>query len=598
MKKILTIFILGLIAINAQADMKALQERLKLQSSLANNKDGNVMMQEGVSTLSQHVNWPGSNDKQQALIIISWDGFTGDELNGMVYSATSTSQSEGPTIQRKNEGTLESWVFVPLGTNSITLTHPKYGNTRVNLPKLNHHDVYSVPVVVDNLLNIEVRPMADYDKSVRVTLVNPETGDEMVKMSPAVFERVMPGSYDVLFNIDGRNESKKIIVTPTQRIFAGADFDFRHSKPVTFESTEKSYFFIDGAFQQQGTTYTVDLPYGTHTITAKVSDNQKDEKTIDVSEDSESVVYLSPIPSKTFEVVGMYQGKPVETYISVSGLSQDRYSRGPSTKHVFTLPVGSVPHTYNLSYAGHSGSKEISVTSGMNNVQEIKIKADQKMIWPWQRDYEPCVHWWEFSYVTKQYATSINYDESSMKFTFKENGVWDDGYNKWLHGFRMGYHAQPAFKFGLGFYTGLFTEFYFSATKDAPIGPYDKYFEWDLSVPLHIMYQMPLGEKFCIGFHTGPSFNIAVLGSYYDKVMPNENDYDNEKDWMDFWGEPGFPSRFNMDWDFTLFIRWKKLMISGTLSRGMTNNGDLSEFYDYNARTVMNKAVVALSLGF
>ena len=140
-------------------------------------------------------------------------------------------------------------------------------------------------------------------------------------------------------------------------------------------------------------------------------------------------------------------------------------------------------------------------------------------------------------------------------------------------------------------------EFYFSATQDYPIGVYDKYAEWDLSLPLHILYQMPLGKKFCIGFHTGPSLNYAAVGSYYDKVLPSDDDTDNVEDWTDFWNEPWAPSRFNVDWDFCLFIRWKKFMISGTLSSGMTNN-KMHEDFGADAKTVMNKAVIAFSLGF
>lgn len=593
MKKILTILLLGLVATGAQADMKAIQNQLKLTSHLVSGGNAEQLLNQGNNNLSYHIDWPGSDGIRQAMLIIDWDGFSAEDLRDVKF----TLDNRNPIrIEHKSQGTQQSWVFVPLGTRLVSMSHPKYGTTTVKLGNMNNHDVWSVPVVLDKLVNIEIKPLTDYDKPVRVTLVNPATGDETEAMSPATFERVLPGSYYVRFAIDGRNIERPITVTPTQKVFSGRDFDFRHSKAVTFESTEKAYFYIDGAYQAEGTTFTADIPYGTHTVQAKVNANQLDEKTIDVSDHSESIIYLSPIPSKTFEVVGMYQGKAVPTSIYVSGLSSDRYSTVENDKHLFTMPVGGIPYKYTLYYGGHSGSKTINVTRGMSNVQEIKISADRRMVWPWQRDYENVTNWFEFSYVAKQYATSGRlYENSSIKTTVKENGVWDSGYDRWLHGFRFGYHAQPAFKFGLGLYTGIFTEFYFSSTKSAPIGDYDNYFEWDLSVPLHILYQVPLGRKFCIGFHTGVSFNLAAVGSYYDSLSSDESD--DVEDWDDFWSEPWAPSRFNMDWDFSLFVRWKKFMISGTLSRGLTDN-KMHEDFGPKARTVMNKAIIAVSIGF
>lgn len=600
MKKLLTLFILVSLALCARADMKVLRENLRLTSDLAGNAKAEELLTTGHNNLAYHADWPGGEDLKQALVIIKWDGFPPEDISDIIVDIDASGQADHIWVDHKIFGTSETWVFLPLHARTLTLQHPKYGSAEIQLEKMNNHDVWSVPVVLDQLVNVEITPLTDYNKPVRVTLVNPATGDEREAMSPATFENVLPGDYDVRFAINGRNEHRQITVTPTQKVFGGDLFDFRRWKEITLESTDRGKFYIDDAFKGgEGTSFKTRIPYGTHTVAVKINDNLKDEKTIDVNESSEDVIFLSPIQSRTFEVVGMYQGKPVDTSILVPGLADDRYDRyATRSHHVFTMPVGGNPYKYYVYYAGHKGSKSINVTPDMSNVQEIKISADRIMVWPWQRDFENLVNWWEFSYVAKQYSTSARlWDDSNIKTSVKENGVWDDGYDKWLHGFRMGYHAQPAFKFGLGLYTGLFTEFYFSGTKNAPIGPYDKYFEWDLSLPLHVMYQVPLGREFCIGFHTGPSFNVAVVGSYYDKVFPSDNDYDNVEDWTDFWDESWAPNRFNMDWDFSLFVRWKCVMITGTLSRGMTDN-KMHEDFGMDSRTVMNKAMVALSIGF
>lgn len=593
MKKLFTLIILGIVSLSVNAEMKVMQEKLRRISHIVDDETADQLLQEGNNNRAYHTEWPGTSGLQQALVIIEWERMPVTDLGGLTPA---TEKGNPNKVVHRTQGTMESEIYVPLGTKQLTLTHPKYGDAVIYLKDMKNHDVWSVPVIIDNLSNIEIRPLTDYDKSVRVTLVNPATGLEQEKMSPATFENVSSGTYTVRFAIDGSNVERNITVTPSQKVFGGEAFDFRHKKDITIESTEKGKFYVDGAYAGEGEILKVNLPYGPHTVAVVVNEDLKDEKTLDVNKDSDNIIYLSPIKSKTFEVIGTFGGKTVPTKIWVSGLSEGRFnSSEESENHKFTLPVGGTPYTYHVYYDGHEGSRQISVNSNMDPVQKIRIKGDNKIVWPWEREYVPVINWVEISYVSKQYVTggSLYGDGSSIKTTIKENGVWDDGYNCWLHGFRFGYHYQPALKIGLGLYTGLFGEFYFSSANSTPIDKYDKYFEFDLSLPLHAMYQVPLAREFCIGFHTGPSFNyVAGAKYYYDTENSSNND-----DWSDFWDEPWAPSRFNVDWDFGLFIRLKRFMITGTLSRGLTNN-KMHEEYSSDAKTVMNKAIVGVSFGF
>ncbi|MCM1152917.1 MAG: hypothetical protein NC328_04615 [Muribaculum sp.] len=599
MKKLLALIIFAFTLFGASADIKVLQDQLKLESQIVKNIDANKLMTQGNNNLAYHQDWPVSpsgTDYKQAMLIIKWIGLPPEGVKNVKVSLDSGSPYK---VQSNAQGDVQTWIFMPLSTKSVTLSHPSFGTARVFLREnMNQHDVWTVPVILDRLVNIQIKPATDYDKSVKVTLINPESGEERTKMTPATFDQVMPGNYNLRFAVGGRNRDEKILVTPTKTVFGAEDFDFRNFKDVTIESTDKAQIFVDGAYQGEGTKISARLPYGSHTLTAKVNENRKDEKTVDISADSESIIYLSPTETKTFEVIGLYNGKPVSTSIYVDGIPSDRYSSASAMSHSFTLPaLGGKPYRFNVYYDGHRASKDISIRPDMQTRQEIKISGDRKMIWPWQRDYDPAAFGWEFSYVAKQYSTSGNlYEDSSVKTTIKENGVWDDGYDHWLHGFRTGFHAQPTLKIGLGFYTGFFMEFYFSG-NDEGIGYYDKYFEMDLSIPLHALYQFPLGRSLAIGFHTGPTLNYAAVGSYYDKFLPTENDYDNVEDWTDFWDESWAPSRFNVTWDFGLYIRWKWLMISGTLSQGMTNNKMHTDFGS-DCRTVMNKRILAFSIAF
>lgn len=602
MKKLLTIIITVFMSLGVNAKMYSPADSLKLYSRIVKSGDATTLMTHGNNNAAYHMNWPEpvkGIETPQAMLMINWQGLPIDDINDIIVSLDNGTPV---SVQPQTQGAVQTWAFIPLGTKMVTLSHPRYGSVNIPLKTMSLHDIWTAPVILDQLVNIEVRPLTDYGRQIKVTLVNDE-GDVQSAMSPARFENVMPGSYDLRFAVNGSNRDAHISVTPTHTIFTGEnnkDLDFRNFKTITLESTDaNSAIYVDGAYMGPNISTQVTLPYGPHTVSARVNEHRVDEKTIDVNQDSESTIYLSPTETKTFEVVGLYKGKPVETTVWVPGLPSDRYSSGTLARsHSFTLPAtGSKSYRFTVEHAGHKGSKDISVTPGMAARQEIKINADRRMVWPWQREYYPADFGWEFSWVSKQYSTSASlYEDSDIRTTVKENGVWDNGFDHWLHGFRTGFHAQPTLKIGLGFYTGLFFEFYFSGS-DQGIGDLDKYFEADISIPLHVLYQFPLGKKLSIGFHTGPTFNWAMHGVYYDKFLPDETDEDNIDDYTDFWSEDWAPNRVNFTWDFGLYIRWGYISISGTLARGMNDNKMHSEF-GQDAKTVMNKRVLAFSIAF
>lgn len=596
MKNLLSIFISTLLSLSVSAGIKTSQDSLKRVSHIVTAAESQNIMTEGASTTSQHIDWPRSYTGSQAMLVINWAGIPPEDIADV--NVKLSNDIDPIQVSTITTGVPQTWIFLPCKTKEVTLDHPRYGSTRIFLSSMMDKDVWTVPVMMDTPMNIQLNPATDYGKSVRAKLIFSESRKEETKMTPAIFEKVVPGTYDVEFAVDGRIHSGKITVTPTKTVFGNESFDFRNFKNVTIESTEKAMIYIDDIPQGEHTVISSRLPYGSHTIKAVINNNRKDERLVEVNNESETTIYLSPIETRTFEVVGLFNGTPVETTVNVPRLEGFTYDSTPRKTHTFTLPaIGAKPYTYYLYYNGRSAKKSISVTPGMATVHELKFKADRNVVWPWQRDYSPAKHGWEFSWVSKQYSTSgYMSDDDNVKTTMKENGVWDNGSDHWLHGIRTGYHAQPSFKFGLGLYTGIFIEAYFSSS-DEGIGDFDKYFELDMSIPLHLLYQFPLGNKFCIGFHTGPSFNWAMHGRYYDKFLPNQNDNDNEEDYTDFWDEPWAPKRVNFTWDFGLFIRWKALSISGIISKGLTDNKMHSDLWR-DSRTVMNKRIAGISLVF
>lgn len=364
MKKIFTLIISVIVALGVNAKMTAPSDSLKLYSHIVKQGDARDLMTHGNNNAAYHMNWPEpvkGVEQQQAMLLVNWIGLPPEEMRNITVTLD---QGLPINVQSQTAGVVQTWIFVPLSTKSVMLTHPRYGSTTIYLKKMDQHDIWSMPVILDRMVTIQIKPLVDYNRPVKVTIKN-DDGDERTGMTPATFSDVMPGNYDVRFVIDGHGHNKRIVVTPNQTIFGGNDFDFRNFKEVTFESSDKATtFFVDDVMIGSGLTVTSTLPYGSHKIVASINVNRKDEKTIDVNKDSESTIYLSPTETKTFEIVGLYNGKPVETRVNVPELSPDRYDSYTQAKsHSFTLPAtGGKPYRFNVTYGSHKGHKDISIT--------------------------------------------------------------------------------------------------------------------------------------------------------------------------------------------------------------------------------------------
>lgn len=595
MKRIIVYLLVAIITLGADAAIKIKKETFKAISSQHNGRivdDKGGLLSKDLTAM--HLTWPTDNSGKQlevAAVKVIFYGLPAEELSKIHFSA---SPDEIVRLDPQVSGGVAATLFVPLNTKSIKFEHPRFGSDSIKIEKeLWGRTLYSVDAELEALHKVIITAAADPGLPVSVTL-----GDFGQKQSPATFEDIPNGKYKVVVGAGTTQKSSELTVDVTHTHFDynnNVNLDLRHKKEVSLRTKgdKNTKWFVDDQLVGTGEDVKYLMPYGPHTVKAEVDADKYDERVVNVNEDLKQV-FLSPQARKTLEFSGLYNGKPVETRViepaSMGGsFAPNHQVRLLADKQNFTIALED-----NL---GHKGKTTLKIVEKMPIDHQIKLKSGRVMVWPWESDYQTAKWGFELSYVTKQInVSSVVDEEDSRKIETSWNGVWIDGFNQWLHGFRAGFHFQPAFKFGLGMYTGLFVEFYYSKNDSESSGydEYKHYFEVDLSMPLHILYQFPLGRKIAVGFHTGPSFNWNLYGCYSDHFMSTEENNSTEE--VKF-GEAPYPKAFSMNWDFALWLRLGPVYLSGAVSKGMNDLGCFPDF-GINAKSSMKKYVTGISFVF
>ncbi len=561
-----------------------------------------------INVAAMHVDWPvdaKGKPVKEALIQIHYKGFPADEVAKMVVMTS----PDTPVKVVTNPTGVSTDVFVPLNTTEITLrsSSGKYNEATFVIPeKLADHTVYSIDVEMQQLHTVIVSPRTNPGTSVTVSLSRADQDAKAdqseqwdARAVPATFENVPNGQYEIVVRNNGRAYAVDVMVDNFNTNFNSdntAKLDLRSRKKVSLLSPNNNNvtFYVDDRAVGSGSGTEVELPYGSYTVAAKLGDLTA-EKSITVSDDSDDMIYLSPQAMKTIEIVGMYNGQLVETTIYSDKSVSEAGRGGAKAVHKYTLPTDGTEYNFTLWYGGSKARKSIRFKPGMDTDYKVKIGGRRKAQLV---DYDNDKWGWDFDFVVKQIKVSTEV-ETGEEQTISTNGVWDDGFGCWLKGFSTGFHFKPAFKFGLGLYTGLSMEIYFSSGSE-PVGDYDKYFEWDLSIPLHVMYQFAFSNKIAVGFHTGPSINYAIYGTYYDidsLFSDDTESYGEDKFFDDFWGNAPWPKRLSWNWDFGLFARFGPISIHGSLSYGMNDLGCYPDFGE-KPKSVMNKRSIGLAIAF
>ncbi|MGN0473579.1 MAG: PEGA domain-containing protein, partial [Acutalibacteraceae bacterium] len=204
--------------------------------------------------------------------------------------------------------------------------------------------------------------------------------------------------------------------------------------------------FVDGEYVGKAPISNYNLTIGAHTFKAELNSSQIDEQSINITRQTTEIA-MHPVKKSNVRITTKYAGSPVDALLVVDN---EKNYKG---QKMYSMVLPYDKHTFRVSYGGKTKEKTIKINRPEFN-HEFRLSAKNDFVWPWQRDYDAVPFGVSFAYVRKQLVTKGEGEK------LKENGIWDDGKDKWLHGMQIGFHANPCLSFGLGFYTGIFYEFY------------------------------------------------------------------------------------------------------------------------------------------
>lgn len=300
--------------------------------------------------------------------------------------------------------------------------------------------------------------------------------------------------------------------------------------------------------------------------------------------------------TKTYTVTPMYDGVSVGTGASVFEnenmlKSTDEGVVVKGNSYQVTRPIGQTLKYYATFDEKKSKTKSIKVSANMQSDIELKVETRKDFQWPWGRKYNPVPVDFTIGYVQKQIVTSGNGEK------VKESPAWFDGESKWLRGFQLGIGVHPCFKFGLGFYSGVFYEMYISSNDKEDYGDFQ---EHNIYIPAHALFRIPFSDNAALWVHGGLGFNIGIAAAY------KADDSDYNEDITDYYGKPVYttdqfdiygPKRFNMAAEIGLNMRIKSFALGATYSKGITNNECYQEAGD-GYKTRMNKLAINIAFTF
>lgn len=506
--------------------------------------------------------WSDANGEDAAIIRIKVLDMSVSEMKKISISG---SANLGVNKKEFFENEQQWLISVSAGSNMfLQATHPTYGtSSRLNITdRLKPKTIYDVTLVNNKTSPIIVRSQPN---GAEVYLDGDHKG-----VTPCNIPGQRHGNHELRLLYNGNSLVKEIYVEESNTVFE--DFDFRERAKVNITSDPNgAIIYIDDVQIGKAPIYEQNIVLGAHTFKAVLNASQVDEQSINITKQT-TIVALTPVKKGKVHITTKYGGRPVSATLIVD--NKDTHSG----KDAYDIILPYNQHKFRVDYGNRTKEKTIKVNKPEMNY-EFKLSAKNDIVWPWQRDYQSVPIGITIGYVQKQLVTSGNGEK------LKENGIWDDGEDKWLSGIQVGFLVQPCLSFGLGLRTGAFYEYYFSSNDQYD---YNSFQEHNLYIPAHVLFRLPIGEKIAFNIHGGLGLNYVIAGALKA---------DGYEDITDFYGEPGYPQKTNFAAEVGFGFRIGPVQIGGQYSFGLNNHNSYDTIGD-GYKTVQNKLALNLSFVF
>lgn len=549
-----------------------------------NNENYKILLQnfKEVFNAPQPEKWPkdANGNMDCALIRVIVEGLVQKEAEEVYFGFAQNTPAYPHKLEMNGERCVLNIFITPSDESTyIDAALDSYGKSnRVNIPELKERHCYEITLMNNKRLPISFKTEPSN------AVVRLENGEKIT--TPGTMNNVVAGRHFVTVTLDGKTLLKDTINVSESNVHF--DYDLRPKKSVTFTSNPSDIdLFVDDKLVGR-TPLTISLPYKSYKVEARKSQEEIDVRTINVSDYSDPNVKLSPLEKKTFNVYAMYKGSPVAASLYVEG---ELYSKTPLINYRLTYPLKN-KYSMEMVYNGNRKEKTVKITKEMESDIEFDINDSKPILWPWQREYDARPIGLSIGYVNKQWVAEN--DEFKGVLPWQTIGYDADGTT--LHGLQLGLHAQPCFSWGGGIYSGLFFEYYYSASDlsrqigyEKETDMFDRYHELNLYVPLHLYYRIPFSYNVALSLRAGLGMDCGL----YNNLTSSEND--NKEPDEDFYDRDRMPNRFNFSAEFGVGLRIVNVQLNAQYSKGLSSDGEYINIDGMGFKTVQNKFSFSIS---
>ncbi len=391
--------------------------------------------------------------------------------------------------------------------------------------------------------------------------------------------RLTSGRHKVSFTRNGSDMHRDTTITVSEQNY-NFRFDLRERYSIHVTSDPSGadvYVRVRDKDEYFGPTPTdVSLPEGSYRMVTKYGFAMADTTLLNVSPNNRSV-NITLEQKKRIELHAVYQGRRTAANIHIRRID-GRYvpdqneTSGARQSFSLNLPYGR--YEVSMSNDKNTATRVIGVRENSSNTYEFNIKPPKKkLVWPWERDFDQRIVGISIGYAFRQIVAS---DDAHNKLSFDQAWGMIDGH---IGGIRAGIHLQPCFDWGLGFYSGVFFDYYYSSSPQdeqtySDNGPMEDWFSSystkAISVPLHIYYRLPFSEEFAFSFHGGLDIDY-MFGTEYKDNASQAMTYTPEH------GDGLALKRFNFGYSVGVGIQYDWAMLEFSWKYGLTNH----EITDY-----------------
>ncbi|MCM1400664.1 MAG: PorT family protein [Bacteroides sp.] len=586
MKPIITFLILFAAALTANAQMEYVGGSFRQINSNAVDAGADLGRRNMLDELIR--DWPddANGDVPAALIRAVFSNVPDEEVRDRMTLSLSGGFHVVKTEFVTTPNGMEMWTYVdPTGSRQVDLTYRQDGNLGSAIVRgvsLESKKIYTLEI--NNKLRLGIHVDTN-PHGIGVQIGGKYYGD-----TPVDIPDMTTGEKSIVFTVPQGVEVDPLKFPSSIRVDQSSTnfiYDLRKEYNVSFTSREKGTLYIDE--KRVGTLpLDVKLHSGTYIVRAVGGNGVNISFPLNVDA-STSEVPLVFTPSLNVTFAAQYDGRQVSN-AQVFITNPDGTPRRNGLQNYFDTPADVL-----LPYGNYKIRTTYTTPTGASVTKNSSLKVDRNTD-PFYLTTLPIrtVHsnLFKRDFPRRSWGLSASYLQRWYSFrgpdgrTHTCDWLGEDGKQS---GIQAGIACQPYFGSGFGLNTGLFLQYFWTDKVDISGGTSVSFEEYDLYVPLHLMFRIPVND-FDFHINTGPGFEygVSLKGKFHgDETGSEDVEFDEDT-----------PRAFNMYYEIGAGFRIKALQINFVYGMGLLKSSkflsDGSKYYDAKP----NKLGITLGLMF